>query len=216
MLEKEAGITGPFKKNPKGGKYFGPSDSSIYFPHSVSKKTEYESKSWGKDFSGMNLTIDEIRKKRRKRTRARKNPDVTFTRDKLRKLILVYNKAMKEGKTEFTFEGNQYLVAYAKYLIEYLQTQFGVDRFNRNPGKKSISKPNPRSNLRDGVVIYDKLIEIKAEKGNHSNFPGEKYYHPFKGNTAAKVIGMPDGSLRIVSTKGKMLWKNFDYPDNTR
>jgi hypothetical protein len=32
-----------------------------------------------------------------------------------------YNKAVKEGQTSFMFSGNEVLVSYAKYVIEYLQ-----------------------------------------------------------------------------------------------
>lgn len=37
-------------------------------------------------------------------------------------LTKAYNKAVKEGKTQFTYKGNELLVSYAKYLIEYMNT----------------------------------------------------------------------------------------------
>jgi hypothetical protein len=62
------------------------------------------------------------------------------------------------------------------------------------------------------VVIYDKIISIEAQKGKRSNFPREFFRHDFqKDKTSAKIYGMPDGSLKIVSTKGRKLWKKFNY-----
>jgi hypothetical protein len=49
---------------------------------------------------------------------------MTWTADKLKAFKRAYNKAVKEAKTEFDFLGNVILVAYAKYLIEYLETIF--------------------------------------------------------------------------------------------
>lgn len=46
------------------------------------------------------------------------------------KLKKEYAKAIKEGKDIFTFKGNELLVNYAKYLIEYLSDIF--DRSNLN------------------------------------------------------------------------------------
>lgn len=35
----------------------------------------------------------------------------------------LYNKAVKENKTSFIFDGQEVLVQFAKYLIEYAETQ---------------------------------------------------------------------------------------------
>jgi len=48
-----------------------------------------------------------------------------FTRAKYLKLKRAYQSAMRQGKMQFTFEGQEVLVAYAKYLIEYLAMRFG-------------------------------------------------------------------------------------------
>ena len=47
---------------------------------------------------------------------------VTFDRPKLEALKLAYREALKAEKESFWFENREYLVAYAKYLIEYLET----------------------------------------------------------------------------------------------
>jgi hypothetical protein len=49
---------------------------------------------------------------------------IQFTQEKFTALKRVYTKAVKEGKDSFTFEGGEYLVSYAKYLIEYLSSKF--------------------------------------------------------------------------------------------
>lgn len=43
------------------------------------------------------------------------------TRDALR---VAYNQAVKDGKELFVFQGDEYLVAYAKYLLEFLDNEF--------------------------------------------------------------------------------------------
>ena len=37
-----------------------------------------------------------------------------------RKLQSAYDKAVAEGLDQFTFEGNEYVTQYAKYLLEYI------------------------------------------------------------------------------------------------
>ena len=48
---------------------------------------------------------------------------IVFTYEKYRALKQQYEQALKDGKEEFTFEGHLLLVAYAKYLLEYLELQ---------------------------------------------------------------------------------------------
>jgi hypothetical protein len=50
---------------------------------------------------------------------------INFTPDKLTQLRAKYDKARMQGHDQFKFEGETILVAYAKYLIEYLEMQFG-------------------------------------------------------------------------------------------
>ena len=47
---------------------------------------------------------------------------VTFDRPKLERLKLVYQEAIEAKRESFWFEGKEYLVAYARYLIEYLES----------------------------------------------------------------------------------------------
>lgn len=75
---------------------------------------------------------------------------------------------------------------------------------------KKKHKPKLKSNpCFGGIEIYSDIIAIEAVKGDHGVFPKEKFRHTFK--RGAKVIGMPDGSIKIVSAKNPKLWKNFDY-----
>lgn len=52
------------------------------------------------------------------------DPPMIFTPAKLRALKRLYNAAAKKGYDQFTFNGRTLLVTYARYLIEYLETQF--------------------------------------------------------------------------------------------
>ncbi len=75
-----------------------------------------------------------------------------------------------------------------------------------------ISKETRKSVERNPApaLIYDKLLTIEARK-EHGKFKGQNFYHDFKKDTDAVVMGNPDGSLTIRSKKGKPLWKRFSY-----
>jgi len=60
-------------------------------------------------------------------------------------------------------------------------------------------------------LIYDRIIEIKAQKGDKSLWPGGLFKHSFKSGSRAQILGNPDGSLTVRSTNGTKLWKKFDY-----
>lgn len=49
---------------------------------------------------------------------------IEFTEDNFVKFKEEYNKAVEREATSFSFEGNEFLVSYAKYLIEYLSSSY--------------------------------------------------------------------------------------------
>jgi hypothetical protein len=49
---------------------------------------------------------------------------VTFSKQKLIRFENEYNEAVKEKCDAFEFDGNTYMVGYAKHLIAYLKTKF--------------------------------------------------------------------------------------------
>jgi hypothetical protein len=49
---------------------------------------------------------------------------VSFDEDKLSNFKRAYNNAKKEGKDIFIFDGNEFVLGYAKYMIEYLEGKF--------------------------------------------------------------------------------------------
>ncbi len=53
---------------------------------------------------------------------------ISFDKRKLKELKNLYNKAIKENKESFTYNGDEYLTSYAKYLIEYLETVFNKNK----------------------------------------------------------------------------------------
>ena len=51
------------------------------------------------------------------------NEPIDFDRAKLVRLKRAYHRAKLEEKETFVFEGRDYLVDFAQYLIEYLEKQ---------------------------------------------------------------------------------------------
>lgn len=49
---------------------------------------------------------------------------VSFTAEQFMQFKLAYSRAVVQQRDSFVFEGNVYLVTYAKYVIEYLKKQF--------------------------------------------------------------------------------------------
>lgn len=49
---------------------------------------------------------------------------VTFDRRGFLRFYRAYHEAVKDNKEAFRFEKREYLVAYAKYLLEYLGNKF--------------------------------------------------------------------------------------------
>jgi len=49
------------------------------------------------------------------------NKTVSWTRPKMERFKIVYAKAVSDKVTSFEFEGETYLAAYAKYVLEYLE-----------------------------------------------------------------------------------------------
>lgn len=51
-------------------------------------------------------------------------PVINWTRQMLNRFECAYKEAVRTGKPQFVFDNNTFVVAYAKYLIEYLKGQF--------------------------------------------------------------------------------------------
>jgi len=49
---------------------------------------------------------------------------INFDPAKLKRLKAAYKRAVEHGDETFTFEGSEWVAAYAKYAIEYLEGQF--------------------------------------------------------------------------------------------
>jgi hypothetical protein len=61
------------------------------------------------------------------------------------------------------------------------------------------------------VKIYDHCLEIKAQKGEDSLWPGELFVHKFSKKSKASIYGLPNGDILIRSQVGKRLHKKFRY-----
>lgn len=54
------------------------------------------------------------------------NRTINFTVHKLKSFKKVLSAAEQKQQDTFKFEGNEYLVSYAKYLVEYLGPRLGA------------------------------------------------------------------------------------------
>ena len=53
---------------------------------------------------------------------------IEFDLSKLKQLKKAYTEAVKDEKEVFTFEGDEWVVGYAKYAIIYLEDRFGIKK----------------------------------------------------------------------------------------
>jgi hypothetical protein len=51
-------------------------------------------------------------------------PVISWTPDMLKRFKKKYEAERAAGHDQFNFDGHDFVVAYAKYLIEYLESQF--------------------------------------------------------------------------------------------
>lgn len=56
---------------------------------------------------------------------ADKQKTIVWTKPMLERLRKAYQKAVADKADTFVFDGNEFVVDYAKYLIQYLDSQFG-------------------------------------------------------------------------------------------
>ena len=52
-----------------------------------------------------------------------KSPTIKWTKPRMKQFKKEYKAAVKNGDKIFIFEGNEILVGYAKYLLEYLESR---------------------------------------------------------------------------------------------
>ena len=52
---------------------------------------------------------------------------ITWTAEKLKRFKSRYLEAVQYKLEQFEFDGDEYVVGYAKYLIEYLESKFGKE-----------------------------------------------------------------------------------------
>ena len=69
------------------------------------------------------------------------------------------------------------------------------------------------------VTVYNRLEKIYARKGKRSLWPGQRFRHEFTAS-GTRVLGVQktgkyllrEGDLVLRSSRGKKLWKYFNYP----
>jgi hypothetical protein len=108
-----------------------------------------------------------------------------------------------EFKTPVGFYILSGLVIIGTGIILYRMFGRGSSRTRSNPVFKKAKRKK-----RGEVKIYDNIMEIKAQKGDKSLWPGEFFKHKFTKKNSG-VYGQSDGSLVIRGDQP--LWKTFEY-----
>lgn len=114
--------------------------------------------------------------------------------------VIARNEMIRRGLTNKP-KRRKGLVNPKRKRIRYKMADYGYERPLMAAEKRKAKK---------SALIYDKLLTIEAHK-SHGKFKGQNFYHDFKRDTDAVVMGNPDGSLTIRSKKGKRLWRRFKY-----
>jgi len=57
---------------------------------------------------------------------------IEFDAAKVKRLRKEYDKAARNGDKSFTFEGNDYMTDYAKYMLQYLEEKFYISKHKLN------------------------------------------------------------------------------------
>lgn len=59
--------------------------------------------------------------------------NISFNRESARGFITTYNKAKKDSKESFIYDGNEFVIGYAYYLIQYLVMNHIIEgEFNKD------------------------------------------------------------------------------------
>jgi len=127
------------------------------------------------------------------------------TEDRFKRLVKEYSKNPCTGKA-FTFHGSFQSLILARRRERETPGSFihksGDRYYVLKPKKISAPRKNvkrlSRQNPAKGVLIYGKVLKIFAEKTS-GPFKGQRFVHKFKAG--AIMMGMPDGSLRIMHPK---------------
>lgn len=85
-------------------------------------------------------------------------------------------------------------------------------RSNPRAKVRSARVKNPckrRRNPRRAVVIGE-FAESITYQGGLGKGKRSRWRHPFQRDSHAQVLGLPDGSIKIVSKAGKRLWDFFE------
>lgn len=54
--------------------------------------------------------------------------EINWTLPMLKRFKRAYKLAKMKAEDPFMFDGNEFVISYAKYLIEYLDSKFGGDK----------------------------------------------------------------------------------------
>jgi hypothetical protein len=92
----------------------------------------------------------------------------------------------------------------------YQGTHIGTMQDALNEARRIIKNGQARGPRKNPVLIYPNIDSIHATKTGRVF--GGRYKHKF--DSPASVLGLKDGSLKVVSKTGKRLWGTYQYDKN--
>ena len=129
----------------------------------------------------------------------------------------VYNLRSTGDGFKYTFSVGSDIVHWSKTFPEIELAMDAIDhgqgkKFKRPPGiygsTRITPKQNPAHRINTSIagVLYNRCVEIRAEKTSAKGLKG-LYYHPFLERSKVCVLALDNGDILIHSKAGEKLWK---------
>ena len=130
-----------------------------------------------------------------RRKGAKRNPGAAYHEAEAVAEEATERRAAKKGKvTQAAFHRGK--------AVAHRQSESKARELKMNP-IAVFGNPGQRVNARVEGVVYNRCIEIRAEKTSHK--PG-LYRHPFAKKSRVRILALDNGSLLVHSMVGERLW----------
>lgn len=129
---------------------------------------------------------------------------MNVTKNDLKQLKRAYNSAIKAKEEKFNFKGQDVLVSYAKYLIEYLEGRFSDPNNEVNEmNEQTYENMNvPQKEMVDAGLDIINLIKEKEKIYDTKGFgvAGLLFFLPYELEEEGQIVSSP-GSVYFSADK---------------